>query len=101
MKRTLLLVVLSAILATALACGEDAAAPQVIEVPGAPIIVEKEVIIEVPVEVVVEKEVVREVRIPGETNIVEKVVEVMIPKTFGEAPELAALVAAGQATPRG
>ena len=96
MKRMLLLVVLSAILATALACGEDAAAPQVIEVPGAPIIVEKEVIIEVPVEVVVEKEVVREVRIPGETNIVEKVVEVMIPKTFGEAPELAALVAAGQ-----
>lgn len=96
MKRMLLLVVLSAVLAVALACGEDAAAPQVIEVPGAPIIIEKEVIVEVPVEVVVEREVIREVRIPGETNIVEKIIEVMAPTTFGEAPQLAALVAAGQ-----
>jgi peptide/nickel transport system substrate-binding protein len=94
MKR--MLVVLSAVLAISLACGEDAAAPQVIEVPGAPIIIEKEVIVEVPVEVVVEKEVIKEVRIPGETNVVEKIVEVMAPTTFGEAPQLAALVAAGQ-----
>ena len=67
------------------ACGGDEApAAQIIEVPGETIIVEKEVIVEVPVEVVVEKEVIKEVKVPGETIIVEKVVEVMAPQTFGE-----------------
>ena len=101
MKKSFLLVVIAAVLAIVLvACGEDdAPAAQIIEVPGAPIIVEKEVIREVPVEVVVEKEVIREVKIPGETVIVEKIVEVVAPTTFGEAPMLAQLVAAGQLPP--
>jgi peptide/nickel transport system substrate-binding protein len=101
MKRMLLLAVLSAVLAIALvACGGDEApAAQIIEVPGETIIIEKEVIVEVPVEVVVEREVIREVRVPGETVIVEKIVEVMAATTFGEAPMLAQLVLAGQLPP--
>ena len=100
MKRLLVFVVAMMALAVALAaCGGDEVAPQVIEVPGAPVIVEKEVIVEVPVEVVVEKEVVKEVKVPGETIVVEKVVEVMAPQTFGEAPMLAQLVLAGKLPP--
>jgi peptide/nickel transport system substrate-binding protein len=123
MKRILLFVVLTSVLAVALAaCGEKAAAPaaQIIEVPKE-IIVEKEVIREVPVVQVVEKEVVKIVEVPGETVVVEKEVEVLrtvevavesikevvkvveIHKTllpdFGEAPQLAQLVAAGKLPP--
>jgi len=53
----------------AAACGEEAAAPQIITKE---VVVEKEVLVEVPVEVVVTKEVVRTVQVPGETIIVEK-----------------------------
>ena len=53
----------------AAACGEDAAAPQIITKE---VVVEKEVLVEVPVEVVVEKEVVRTVEVPGKTIVVEK-----------------------------
>ena len=49
---------------------------------------------EVVVEVVVEKEVIKEVKVPGETIVVTK--EVQIQK-FREAPMLAQLVAAGTA----
>ncbi len=122
MKRTLLLVLFASLLTVALAaCGEDAApATQIIEVPRE-IIVEKEVIKEVPVVQVVEKEVVKTVEVPGETVVVEKEVEIIrtvevpvekikevvkvveVPTTllpeFGEAPELAQLVAAGKLPP--
>jgi len=53
----------------AAACGEDAAAPVIIEKE---VVVEKEVLVEVPVEVIVEKEVVRTVEVPGETIVIEK-----------------------------
>jgi peptide/nickel transport system substrate-binding protein len=101
MKRPLVFVIVIVTMVVALAAcgGDDAPAAQIIEVPGAPIIVEKEVIVEVPVEVVVEKEVIVEIKVPGETVIVEKIVEVMAPVTFGEAPVLAQLVAAGQLPP--
>ncbi len=64
----------------ALACGTREVVKEV-EVPGETVVVEKEVIREVPVEVVVEKEVVKEVMVPGETMVVEKEVvkEVMVP----------------------
>jgi peptide/nickel transport system substrate-binding protein len=96
MKRILLLAVLSAVLAIALAaCGEDAVAPQVITVEKE-VIVEREVIKEVPVEVIVEKEVVKEVRVPGETIVVTKEVQV---ERFGESPLLTQLVSAGKLPP--
>ncbi len=78
-----------------------------VKVPGETVVVTKEVVKEVPVEVVVTKEVI----IPGETVIVEvpkevikevvKVVEIekaLLPE-FGEAPQLAQLVAAGKLPP--
>ena len=40
----------------------------------------REVLKEVPVEVVVEKEVIREVKVPGETVVVEKEVVKEVPK---------------------
>ena len=122
MKRLLAFVLLSTLLAVALvACGQEAAPEtQIIEVPKE-IIVEKEVIKEVPVVEVVEKEVVKTVQVPGETVVVEKEVEVVktievpvetikevvkvveVPTTllpeFGEAPQLAQLVAAGKLPP--
>ena len=89
------------------------------EVPGETVVVEKEVIVEVPVEgetVIVEKEVVREV---VTTEVVVKEVEAAkvwdptiravdppsfiwdgpTPKTYQEAPMLAALVAQGKLPP--
>ena len=48
-------------------------------VPGETVVVEKEVVKEVPVEVVVEKEVVKEVMVPGETVVVEKEVVKEVP----------------------
>ena len=57
----------------AFACGTKEVVKTVeIEVPGETVVVEKEVIKEVQVEVVVEKEVVKEVMVPGETIVVEK-----------------------------
>ena len=73
-----------------------------------PIVIEKEVIreVEVPGEtVIVEKEVIREVEVPGETVIVEKevikFVEVEKPTgtTFAEAPVLTSQVQAGMLPP--
>ena len=63
------------------------------------VVVTKEVIKEVPVEkiVTVEKEVIKEVKVPGETIVVER--EVVRPATYGEAPVLAALVRAGKLPP--
>jgi peptide/nickel transport system substrate-binding protein len=130
MKRLLVLGGLLAVLAVALAaCGEEAE-PVVIEVIKE-VVVEKEVVKEVMVPgetIVVEKEVmvpgetievVKEVMVPGETIVVEKevirtvevpkeivrevikVVEVERPaiRQFGEAPQLAQLVAAGKLPP--
>ena len=121
-KRSLLFVLIASLLSIALAaCGEDAAPEtRIIEVPKE-IIVEREVIREVPVVEVVEKEVVKTVEVPGETVIVEKEVQVIktvevpvetirevvkvveVPTTllpeFGEAPQLAQLVAAGKLPP--
>jgi peptide/nickel transport system substrate-binding protein len=130
MKRLLVLGGLLAVLAVALAaCGEEAE-PVVIEVIKE-VVVEKEVVKEVMVPgetIVVEKEVmvpgetievVKEVMVPGETIVVEKevirtvevpkeivrevikVVEVEKPRitSYGEAPELAQLVAAGKLPP--
>ena len=101
MGRIALTLMLGLILAVALAAcgGDEAPAAQIIEVPGETIIIEKEVIVEVPVEVVVEREVIKEIRVPGVTVMVEKIIEVMAPKTFGEAPMLAQLVQAGQLPP--
>ena len=123
MRKLLIFAVLSAVLAVVLAsCGGEAPAPEtkIVEVPKE-VIVEKEVIKEVPVVEVVEKEVVKTVEVPGETVVVEKEVEVIktvevpvetikevvkvveIPVAllpdFGEAPQLAQLVAAGQLPP--
>ena len=99
MKKTLLFVVLAGVLVFAMAaCGGEAPEPQIIE-REVEVIVEKEVVKEVSVEVVVEKEVVREVKIPGETNVVEKIIEVDAPTTYGESPQLAAMVSAGQLPP--
>ena len=57
----------------AFACGTKEVVKTVeVEVPGETVVVEKEVIKEVEVEVVVEKEVVKEVMVPGETVVVEK-----------------------------
>ena len=100
MKRMSLIAVLSAIFAIVLAaCGTETVIKEV-EVPGETIIVEKEVVKEVPVEVVVEKEVVREVikevEVPGATIVVEKEVEV---ERFNEAPMLTQLVNAGKLPP--
>ena len=126
MKRLLVLGGLLAVLAVALAaCGEEAE-PVVIEVIKE-VVVEKEVVKEVMVPgetIVVEVpgetiEVVKEVMVPGETIVVEKevirtvevpkeivrevikVVEVEKPRiiSYGEAPELAQLVAAGKLPP--
>ena len=105
----------------AAACGEEAAAPIIIEKE---VVVTKEVIKEVPVEVVVTQEVIKEVliEVPGETIIVEKIVEVIkeVPveviverqvvkvvevirevafTSFGEAPGLTQLVQAGKLPP--
>ena len=105
----------------AAACGEEAAAPIIIEKE---VVVTKEVIKEVPVEVVVVQEVIKEVliEVPGETIIVEKIVEVIkeVPvevivekqivtvvevirevafTSFGEAPGLTQLVQAGKLPP--
>ena len=100
MKRMSLIAVLSAIFAIVLAaCGTETVVKEV-EVPGETVIVEKEVVKEVPVEVVVEKEVVREVikevEVPGKTIVVEKEVEV---ERFNEAPMLTQLVNAGRLPP--
>ena len=54
------------------ACTRDIVKEVQVEVPGETVVVEREVVkAEVPVEVVVEKEVVREVEVPGETVVVE------------------------------
>ena len=100
MSRVWILALVAAVMAVALAaCGaEEAPAPIIKEVP-VEVIVEKEVVREVPVEVVVEKEVVREVTVPGETVVVEKVVELPAGTKFGEAPMLAQLVLAGKLPP--
>ena len=79
MKKLSLFALLSAVLAVVLAaCGGEEAAPaaQIIQVPKE-IIVEKQIIKEVPVVQVVEKEVVRIVEVPGKTVVVEKQVEVV------------------------
>ena len=60
------------------ACGQDEPETVIKEVP-VEVIVEKEVVREVPVEVVVEKEVVREVQVPGETVVVTKEVVKEVP----------------------
>ena len=78
MKRLGLAFVLGLVLSVALAACGDEAAPQVIEKE---VVVEKEVIKEVPVEKIVTQEVVKEVQVPGETVVVEKEVikEVQVP----------------------
>jgi len=87
---------------TAAACAQ--ATPMVVEkevvkeVPvEKPVVVEKEVVKEVPVEKVVEKVVEKPVEVVKE-KVVEKVVEVAPPK-FTEAPMLAELVKAGKLPP--
>ena len=78
MKRLGLAFVLGLVLSVALAACGDEAAPQVIEKE---VVVEKEVIKEVPVEKIVTQEVVKEVQVPGEQVVVEKEVikEVQVP----------------------
>ncbi|SVA64116.1 uncharacterized protein METZ01_LOCUS116970, partial [marine metagenome] len=61
-RKTVAMLILSSVLALIVACAGEAET----------IIVEKEVIKEVPVEKVVEKQVVKEVEVPGETVVVEK-----------------------------
>ena len=75
-------------------------------VPGETVVVTKEVVKEVPVEVVVTKEVVKEVEkiveVPKEVvREVVRIVEVERPSIarYGEAPQLAQLVAAGKLPP--
>ena len=67
------------------------------------VIVEKEVPVEIQTikEVVVEKIVEKEVtvQIPGQTVVVEKIIEVEKPQSYSEAPEMAQLVAAGKLPP--
>ena len=106
-----------AIVALALACGSEApAAPE-------PVVIEKEVIKEVEVEKVVEveKEVIKEVEVEKVVEVVKEVEAKMekeparspligdiegitvltdfVPSTYSEAPELAAMVAAGELPP--
>ena len=117
MKRPLILVVAMVVMAVALAaCGETETIVKEVTVPGETIIVQKEVVKEVPVEVVVVKEVIKEVKVPGETVVVTKEVEVIreiqVPAgkgvigqlaagvtVQGEAPTLAQLVLAGELPP--
>ena len=69
-----LLFALAAVLTllAALACTSEVV--KEVEVPGETVVVEKEVVREVPVEkvVTVEKEIIKEVAVPGETVVVEK-----------------------------
>ncbi len=83
--RALVLVAIGLIVLLAAACGgsdeesafleaEDGRMARFV-VAGETVVVEKEVVIrEVPVEMVVEREVIKEVEVPGETVMVEKVV---------------------------
>ena len=100
MKRPLMIVVAMAVMAVVLAAcgGDEAPAARIVEVPGETVIIEQEVIVEVPVEVVVEREVIVEVKVPGETIVIEKIVQVGGIQ-FGEAPLLAQLVLAGKLPP--
>ena len=94
MRLTGVLLMLAAF--AAVACTKEVV--KEVEVPGETIIVEKEVVKEVPVEVVVEKEVVKEIvveKIIEVEKIVEVEVEAMAKQTYQEAPMLAQLVAAG------
>ena len=77
---TVTLTIACVLLLAACADSSDAPEPKVVEVEKE-VIVEKEIIKEVPVEVVVEKEVVREVQVPGETVVVtqEVIKEVQVP----------------------
>jgi len=121
MKKSLLFVLLTTVVALVLAAcgGQEAAAPIVVTKE---VIVEKEVIKEVPVDRIVTTEVVKEVQVmvPGETLVVEKEVvvikEVRVEKvvdrevvriveveklfaSFGESPALAQRVQAGKLPP--
>ena len=79
-----------------------------VQVPGETVVVTKEVVKEVPVEVVVTKEVVKEVEVEKIVEVpkevvreVVRIVEVEKPTIvrYGEAPQLAQLVAAGKLPP--
>ena len=121
-----LILALLALVAASLVVACTSEVVREVEVPGETVVVEKEVVKEVPVEVVVEKEVVREVEVPGETVVVEKEVvkevpvEVVVEKIvevpgaavveikevevatfakFGEAPMLQQLALAGSLPP--
>ena len=72
---TVTLTIACVLLLAACADSSEAPEPKVVEVEKE-VIVEKEIIKEVPVEVVVEKEVVREVQVPGETVVVTQEVQV-------------------------
>ena len=78
MNRMALLVALSAVLAIVLAaCAGETAAPQVIEKE---VIVEKEVVREVPVEKVVTQEIVKTIEVPVEKVVTQEVIkEVQVP----------------------
>ena len=67
---TIVSLAIMAMLAVA-ACSSEVIKEVQVEVPGETVVVEREVVRELPVEVVVEKEVVREVEVPGETVVVE------------------------------
>ena len=90
------------------ACGQDEPETVIKEVP-VEVIVEKEVVKEVPVEVVVEKEVVREVQVPSETvvrtkEVIKEVpVEVVVTQEVVKELPVLALPAApqGPAGPQG
>ena len=77
---TVTLTIACVLLLAACADSSEAPEPKVVEVEKE-VIVEKEIIKEVPVEVVVEKEVVREVQVPGGTVVVtqEVIKEVQVP----------------------
>ena len=78
MNRMVLLAALSAVLAIVLAaCAGEPVAPQVIEKE---VIVEKEVVREVPVEKVVTQEIVKTIEVPVEKVVTQEVIkEVMVP----------------------
>ena len=100
MKKLVLAILALVAISMVAACAETT----VKEVP-VEVIVEKEIIKEVPVDRIVMQEVVKEVMVPGETVVVERTVEVIkeVPVAtfakFGEAPGLLQLVQAGKLRP--
>ena len=94
--RALVLAAIGLIVLLAAACGGADEATAFLEagdgrmVRGQTVVVEKEVIREVPVEMMVEREVIKEVEVPGETVVVEKAAMAVAGPAGAAGPAVAA-----------